>query len=128
MATNNKKKGNIKAKPQNTGKKTQENEILEAISKINPLESVENVVKVPEEETENVKTDAETVISEANEILSNTESVESEIEIGKENLEETIEKEIEKAEKVIEKGKNILKEKSNNNYAFTDFWNGTTIY
>lgn len=106
--------------------KKQENEVLEAINKAEVV--TDNVIKVPEEVPEQTKTDAETVIEEANEILDNKANLEEVLEEKTEEIEKTIEKEIEKTEKIIEKGKNVLENRGNNNYAFTEFWNGTTMY
>jgi len=124
----NKKNEKPTVKSENTTKQKQENKVLEAINNVNPDETLEKVVSVPDETPENEKTDTEIVISEANDILDNTETIEDKIEDDKENIKETIEEEIKKVEKVVEKGKNILKERKNNNYTFTEFWNGTTMY
>lgn len=111
---------------QNTAKKKQATETLKAINNVDVNKDVENVIKTPETEPENVKKENAEIISEANEILENVPNIEKEIEENKEELEKIVETEIKKVEKVIEKGKKVLRK--NNSEAFTDFWNGATIY
>ena len=121
-----------KAKPKNTTKnapkKKQETNVLNAINKVNTKKEVENLVKAPEVEPEEVKTESQIIISEANEILGNTENIEEQIDEKRENIEKIVETEIKKVEKVIEKGKKVLKKHNNNSEAFTDFWNGAAIF
>ena len=123
------KKENTGKKPQTQGKK-KEKEVLDAIEKVNPVKEVENVVKVPEEDEKATEPIAapDTIIEEAKEILDNAENLEKKIEEHEEEMEKMVEEEIRKTEKIIEMGRETLNRRRNNNHAFTEIWNGTTMY